>query len=159
MSKQKPVKVALVNFGKGGHGLYYREPGYSNCHLSGYENPDTFMERVEKGEYQKYILEGALCVDIRAVVTVKNVFASPLVSADLEPGKVDRFNMEDLKDSIMVQAMEADPGNGFGDITRAAKLGLGSLDTVAPDVYVGWWKAQGARVGAFEGGEIVWGGE
>ena len=147
-------KVALISFGLGGHQMYFTDD--PNCTLSGYDSPESLLKYKVKDYDGRYQLEGAVVIDKRECMSAAKCFASPLVSTGLKPGEIDHFDTDLIDSSMMCKAMMDEPGNGFGSMLKVAKTGVGSLDSVAVDVYTAWWKDVGARIGRFEDGQIVW---
>jgi hypothetical protein len=149
-------KGFVIWFGLGGHVIEA-----INCHLSGYERPESFEARVEKGDYEDYDLEGAFVINKREILQEKPhlCLKGPLVDCKIE------------SDTYIDRCPEPSPifagavkGNEFGTLLAMQQLGYGKekpsdpgpLDSVSPKAYAEWWKKHGASVGKFIGGKIVW---
>jgi hypothetical protein len=173
-------KVArLLHFGRGGHTAYFSDLGpikYSNCHLSGYEDPESFCALYQwwahpRGEMSSHWHDlsvpddGIPVVDVRGAVETPAgmdwVFRGPMVDPDLPDGAADELC---AIDPMMAGAMA---GNAFGQLAafhtaqRASGARRGSLDSVSVREYVDGWREHGARIGrAFRNADgsarIVW---
>jgi hypothetical protein len=127
-----------------------------HCRCTGYGTPDN--PHAAKPEE---IPDGCPVIDKRdAVETAEGfswVFHGPMVDVDLPTGSISEC--PSLKGNIMVDAMESDLGNAFGGLAtlhKATKGKPGPLDSVDIATYIEGWRAKGARIGHYEGGEIVW---
>lgn len=162
----KESKYASITFGLGGfHAEALDEPG-SICTggtLHGYSSPEQF-DRELSGEVDHRhrppgSWDGCAVIDIREVVDRHPALAiiSPMCNPNLPPGTVDRFgDRVDLSD-ILTQALVRETTKGQPALALAvASHKFGSLDMVAPDLYLNFWKGHGARTGRIEGNKIVW---
>lgn len=153
--KKKPIGK-LMFFGLGGHSIYLHNKGetlgeYST--LSGYENPETFKQRYDAGDYEKYDLDGAYVIDKREILTKSPMLSvkAPLCRPDLEPGQVIKFNRDDVSET-MLNGLEG----MFKTLATLAVAGISSFDYVDPVKYTAWWKQNGAKIGIFKDGVINW---
>lgn len=156
------LSAVLVSFGLGGHTITCK----AGVAVQGYESPESFCKRLEAGHYSKepdpISFEDCPVLDKCSLLRKKPMLAiaSPLPSASLEAGEVDRL---DTRHSFVAQAMASDSGNGFGQLVRAHEACTkarpkepGPLDSISIPDYVQWWRARGARVGRIQGSSIVW---
>lgn len=171
---RQPSKVAAISFGLGGHGMELMPgPDGNRSHLSGYEDPESFVRCYARGDYAPdpehyssgYDCEGAWVVDERAVVAkdggARIAFRAPLLDPTLPDGEVSPCPQ--LAGSILAGAILSDPGNGFAPLIAgqlAHKAGgrpkPGPLDSVSTREWVEYWRKHGARVGRFVSGRIEW---
>lgn len=151
----------LLKFTVTGHQLYYSQEGYSNCHCSGYEDPESFpkpyhwwADPADKisthfAGYQ-FADEGIPVLDLRDAVNTPEgrrwVFKGPMLDVDLEDGAID--TLPEVS-PIMLPAVAA-----FGQTvalleTRAAQSRgvAGPLDSVSVSEFVKGWREHGAKVG------------
>jgi hypothetical protein len=153
----------LVWFGRAGDTVEYG----GGCHSSGYGSPEKPHAAATAGKGDDFVIpDGCPVLDKRPALDTPEgyrfVYSGPMVNVDLAPGEVDRIG--DISDSIVAQAVMAEPGNGFGPLaaysiaqTKAkAKATYNSLDHVDTATYVRLWKELGARTGHYQGGIIVW---
>ncbi|MFA5240356.1 MAG: hypothetical protein WC476_11715 [Phycisphaerae bacterium] len=151
----KTEKGYIVSFGLGGHYI-----SGENWMLSGYESPESFVDQIKTGHYEKYDLAGALVIDLRAVVEKKPAlaFLAPMVSVKLTGEQVDRIKKETIDESLMCKAMMTDTGNQYGTLLKMQSISKepGPLDMISPEGLVKWWKDRGARTGKLNGNIIDW---
>lgn len=151
----KGYRYASITFGLGG---YHAEAG--NCTLSGHSGPEQW----EKGltdEEKAQEFAGAFVLDIRELVTHKPALGiiCPMHKPTLKPGEVDRYGERvDLSDTISQAITRELCKHSPAARVAIATYKLGSLDQVATDIYVDWWRGHGARVGRVDGHKITWEG-
>lgn len=150
---------SVVTFGLGG---YHAEKSDGLGMLSGYSDP-TYFERelADPERLTSFDFEGAIVIDIRAVVTERPLLAitSPMCNPRLKPGTVDKFNQRvDLSDPITKAIVNETTRTSPGLRLAVAAHKFGSLDMVAVDIYTEFWRGHGARVGRIEGQHIAWEG-
>lgn len=122
------------------------------------------------GEPEKHfprVVPGGKIVDFRTVprgIVVREVMRAPMLKLSLDPDGIDRFSDLRAEDSLMAQAMMAEPGNQFGQVLRHEQADaaarperkLGSLDSVGLDIWLDWWRDRGARIGTVGEGGVEW---
>lgn len=157
----------LISFGLGGHTVELdMGEGYGSSSISGYDTPERFERELASDRKSSYPpLAGVPVVDERAVLEENPGLAisSPMVNAKLPAGAVRRFAevLSNPADSMVVQAFAHGDSQQQGlaaMAVAAATTDFGGLDYVAPDVYLAWWQARGARIGRMDedGRTILW---
>lgn len=164
--------VGLVWFGLPGHVLECqpkKEPGCTiSGHLSGYHDPDSFVEAVRRGRYAgaepyetRYVFpEGTPVLDKRPALRgphgVNLSFRSPLLNLALADQEIERCPEPS-------EALAAGVSGAFvtylacqtAHRASGAKT-PGPLDSISCAAYVAYWRAAGARVGRLrEGGTVI----
>jgi hypothetical protein len=160
---QQPRKAAVIGFGLGGHSIEYHAQRGSKTSMSGYETPETFLERLNAGTaYHWDYTQGAWVVDKRALLKhshnpVGLVLRAPLLDPDLPAGTMERL---EPVDPIFAGAVQ---NNEYGSMLEAQALceasfpnEPGPLDYVSIDRYLEYWRLAGARIGQLVDGQILW---
>ena len=149
-------KGRLISFGLGGHSIEFAPQGDTASSLSGYENPESFVERCRKGDYAEYDLEDAYIIDKREILQENPTLAYtvPMVSTSIDPGAVDKLSHKTKKQAAFLEpALQG----SFGTLARLAQEPeYSGLDYVGLNIYRGIWRAYGAKTGIFKNGSIVW---
>lgn len=95
------------------------------------------------------LLPGCVCIDKAHLADdpsfVAWVFGAPLPTL----GKPSAFDKDSHRDSLLL-------ASGWGSMLAGAIEGSICLDTVGPDTLAAYWRERGARVGVYNGTEIVW---
>jgi hypothetical protein len=159
----------LLKFSVAGHTLHYSQEGFSHCHCTGHEDPESFckpyhwwahpadqMSRHWDG--YEFPEEGIPVIDIREAIETPEgyswVFNGPMLDCNLPDGEIDRLGEVS---PMMLPAIEA-YGQGvalLATIAAKSKGIAGPLDDVSVSEYVAGWKAHGAKVGrCFVEGDI-----
>ena len=146
----------LCSLGYGGNSMEYG----NGCSGSWYlHSPEDIAKH-----YSRELAEGCPLIDKRPALDINTAFAfaSPMVNVDMVAGETDRFASRYLADSgaaLMVGALKE---SGYGSIIRAAEIAdqvapelPGPLDYVPIDYYLDWWRARGARIYRFTGGQFI----
>jgi len=154
---RKKTTYAVITFGLGG---FHAEAGEGWGSLSGYSRPEHFEKDLADPErFNDFNFEGAYALDIREAVSSRPMLGilAPLCRPSLPPGTVKKFNETvDLTDPI-TQAITKEFTRTSPTLRAAvAAHQFGSMDDVALDIYVEWWRSHGARVGRIEGDKINW---
>ena len=152
--------VGLITFGLGGHSEQHVPEKNSSSHLSGYAKPDTW-----KPNKDTIYPDGTPVFDHRELFEKSPMLAikAPMVSLGLKPGEVDSLDVGTIQDSIMCKAMMEESGSQFGSLLGyhaaqkvTAPKEYGSLDNIALDLYIKYWKERGSRYGEIKDNEIIW---
>lgn len=146
----------LVCFGRGSDTVEYG----GGCHGSGYGTPERpHASEIREGK-ELVIPDGTPVIDKRAAIETPEgyawVFRGPMVNVDLPDGGFDECPQPS---AIMAGAMAENSYGGMLAVhlgQKARGVERGSLDHVSTREYVEGWKAVGARIGHYEGGQIVW---
>lgn len=126
------------------------------CSTTGLFGVEENFERVRSGGW---------IVDLRPVEDpVMKVIKAPMLGLNLKPNEVDSLSREALDKSIVAQAVKDQPGNPLGAIVRIEEAcreqGFSSLDTVGIDLWLQYWRKNGARIGRVgDDGGVTWEGE
>jgi len=104
---------------------------------------------------------GGKIVDLRDVGNiVPAVFMAPLLDLGLKDDEIKPFSKDLLDSSFFAKAVKSQPNNAFGAILRVEdacqEQGFSSLDSVGMNVYLDYWKNNGARIGTVMETDIVW---
>jgi len=141
----------LVVFGEGGDTVEYgggsRGSGYgrpSNPHAA---DPKTTI-----------IPDGTIVLDKRPAVETKDglswVFRGPMVNVDLKEGEIERCPTPSY---LLQEALKTNAYGALLAIHRSQQEHeVTSLDSVSIVDYCAGWVKVGARIGHYEGGEIIW---
>jgi hypothetical protein len=117
----------------------------------------TYYDR-RLAPYYGELVEGGYVLDKRAALEARPGLAvlSPMCKGNLAAGQRDPFG--GAEGSIVAQAIASEPENPACVLARLALAApeCGAFDDVAPDLFVDWWRAHGARVGRRFGAVIVW---
>jgi hypothetical protein len=162
-----PKTAAVISFGLGGHHIDVDHgEGYGAGSISGYDSPESFERNLAADRKSSYPpLAHVPVIDKRTALEADYGLAirSPMCSAKLAPGEVNRFAdiLPDPADSLVVQAFAQGNGQQQGLAAMAVAASLGSfsgMDFVAADLYVEWWRTNGARIGRMDetGKVILW---
>lgn len=121
--------------------------GSSKSNVSGYGEPD--FSRVEEGAL---VLDNRPCRSRRDFI--KSVYSSPLVDVDLKGDEVEECP---APSDMLMAGVDISFGRLLMDHkTLKEKKKYGSLDSISPQAYCGWWEERGARVGVVKGGQALW---
>jgi hypothetical protein len=142
-------KISVVTFGLGGHTEYHApREGYGQCTTSGYERPESFIQRKDLTQY-----EGVTVIDLRPAVEKNPMLAinAPMLDTKLPYDETDRC-------PEIPEYMLAGLGGSFKTLAamKTLKKDFSGLDSVGQSLYVGWWRDAGARVGTIKDGAIEW---
>jgi len=129
--------------------------------VNGMRSSTTGLHGVE--ENFERVKSGGWIVDLRAVQDpVVKVIRAPMLGLNLQPDEVDRLSKEELDSSLVAQAVKSQPGNPLGAIVRLEEAcreqGFSSLDTVGIDIWLQYWRENGAKIGRVDDGEVKWEG-
>ncbi len=142
--------IRLVTFGQGGDSTH--DDNGSTC--SGYGNPDR--PHAAEG---KDIPDGTPVIDKRKAVDTPEgyswVFKGPLVNVNLPDGEA--CYCPEPSPILAAGVSGSYVGLlGLQAASRATQATRGPLDEVSVSEYVRGWKEHGARIGEYQGGQIVW---
>lgn len=154
----------LLVFARKGHTLYFNHVpnpmGYSNCHCTGYEDPDSFVKPYHWWSHPKDQLsthfegyqfadDGIPVIDNRQAVETdagyRWVFKGPLVDVEIQDGECETLpEVDELFGSTINSAF-----GGLLTLNKATRITekRGCLDSVSVKEYVQGWKEHGARIG------------
>ena len=142
----KKIKPLIITFGLGGQTLVT-----DNARLSGYEDPVTFLQKLNDGEYAEYDLDNVPVLDARDAYKKKPSLAihEPLVGRE--------FQQAPVPSSVMALAVSQWGATGAELVRNACRTSpvnaddlssLGGCDTVTPNTYLAWWRKFGITHGA-----------
>lgn len=135
--------------------------GKCGWHASGVSRWGTFSS--SGGTLDKYASEapdGCPVYDAHDADTgafASLVISGPMVDTRLNPGEIKPFGEANKRAALGMLGPGGLSGS-FATLAVMAISGLGSLDSVAPDVYIQLLreKVPGVRIGRVEGGRVVW---
>lgn len=148
-SESKPDRTCIIGRGKCG------------WHASGISRWGTFSS--SGGELAKYASEapeGCPVYDAREADTdafASLIISGPMVDARLSAGEIKPFGEKEKRAALGMLGPGGLSG-GYETLVAMAIAGLGSLDSVAPDVYIQLLreKVPGVRIGRVEEGRVIW---
>ena len=153
-------KLIMLSFGLGGHRAEMAPTKNATGHISGYEDPDSFLRRLNSGELESAAFDydtypdGIPVLDGREAFRAKPElsFRSPLVNTRLRGDSIDPCPTSELGDAISAgfglvgEAYRAEAR--VADRPRKSLSDIGGFDYVSIKTYFDWWREFGKPFGA-----------